>query len=312
MISVKILADSLNPAGIRITSWLLTYPRFIHSEFMTHRIFSRNAASSRAIPFKKMVESLKVLAAMPERWGSEQKGMQSGSEVSNTCLVSGIWCDAMYNAIGAAEACATHGLHKSLCNRLIEPFSHITVLATATDHRNFFALRAHPDAMPEFQVLAYRMLDQYLKNEPQEVQWGNWHIPKFDHAEQKESYDKAANAGGEWQKVALKIATARCARLSYLTFDGDHDPAKDIELHDRLLASGHMSPFEHCAQAVNSVDYPWSNFDSLVGPVDTGGGSVAIGGLSGWMQYRKRFENENRTDVDLAATLATKPDWITL
>lgn len=298
MISVKILADSVNPDGNRLTSWLLTYPRFIHSEFMTHRVFSRNAASSRAIPLSKMLAAVDNDPALPERWGAEQKGMQSGDVVERPQMAATYWLQARDLAADHAETLANAcGLHKSLCNRLIEPWAHISVIATATDHRNFFALRAHPAAMPEFQVLAYRMLAQYLANEPRHVHWGGWHIPEFDGSKWTGSLD-----------TNLKIATARCARLSYLTFDGDYSPEKDIELHDRLAASGHWSPFEHCAQAVNGEDpasdpnnpqAEWSNFD--------------VGGAwSGWLQYRKLFADENRTAVDLDEILKTKPDWITI
>ena len=53
--SARILLDSLSPSGARLTTMEVRYPRFIHSEMMTHRVFSRNAASSRAIPIKKMI-----------------------------------------------------------------------------------------------------------------------------------------------------------------------------------------------------------------------------------------------------------------
>lgn len=297
MIEVKILADSINPAGFRITSWLLKYPRFIHSEFMTHRVFSRNAASSRAIPFQKMVASIQESPAQPERWALEHKGMTALSELSGVEYIAAMneWSDACESAIDHATHCSQYGLAKSLCNRLIEPWSHITVLATATEHGNFFALRAHPDAMPELQVLAYRMLGQYLKSDPAWIEWGNWHIPKFSGMEGGPDYGIAGENG-------IKIATARCARLSYLTHDGEHNPDKDIEMHDRLLAAGHMSPFEHCAKAQDFYTaHERSNFDRPGAP-------------SGWLQYRKQFENESRTasDLELEAIMNTKPDWIGL
>ena len=305
MISVKILADSINPLGIRLTSWLLVYPRFIHSEFMTHRVFSRNAASSRAIPFQKLLAAIQENPAMPEYWGEELKGMASGKAISGDRLnlCDATWRLAAKQAIGHANEMADASLHKSLCNRLIENFGHITVLATASDHRNFFSLRAHPAAMPEFQVLAYRMLAAYHASTPSLIAWGDWHIPEFK-SQPKHGIDVREFSD------RLKIATARCARLSYLTFDGEYAPEKDIELHDRLLSSGHMSPFEHCAQATPgpeseygySLEY-WlekrSNFDD----------NCRL--FCGWTQYRKTIENENRTHLSLDDILSTKPDWIT-
>lgn len=295
MIEVKILADSTNLSRNRITSWLLKYPRFIHSEFMTHRVFSRNAASSRAIPFSKMIAAIQEEPALPEFWAAEHKGMKATESLQDEDLaaVRFEWGNAQGRAVDMAKILSNMALAKSLCNRLIEPYSHITVLATATDHRNFFALRAHPDAMPEFQVLAYRMLDAYIKSEPTQKSWGQWHVPIFDGTVKMEIDDLDS---------ALKVATARCARLSYLAQDGNHDPAKDIALHDRLLASGHLSPFEHCAQASQfdgPFNYQWSNFD-------------VCGQASEWRQYRKQFAEENRTCVDFGAILANKPEWITL
>lgn len=300
MITVKILADSINPSGTRLTSWLLTYPRFIHSEFLTHRVFSRNAASSRAIPYKKMADIINDNPAMPERWPKEQKGMQGGEELDGQTKfnIQSDWRTSSLNALNFADSFHKQGLHKSLCNRLLEPWAHITVIATATDHSNFFALRAHPAAMPEFQVLAYRMLDQYLKSGVEVKQWGDWHIPKFS--------DEVL--GLSWEGY-LKVATAHCARLSYLTHEGEYSIDADIALHDRLMESGHWSPFEHCAQAINVngnmgkfKTYPWSNFDPMSQGLVT----------SGWGQYRKLFDGENITGVNFEGIMASKPDWITI
>lgn len=299
MISCKILADSINPVGSRLTSCLWTYPRFIHSEVMTHRAFSRNAASSRARPFRKMVEAVELEPAFPEHWGAEQRGMQSADRTIGKDWCKEVWREALNNAATAARTLHSADLHKSICNRLLEPFAHMTTLVTATDKgfANFFALRAHPAAQPEFQVLAYRMLSQYLANQPNQLQWGAWHYPVFKAFELLDSEASHVITQDEW----LKIATARCARLSYLTHDGEHSTEKDIELHDRLLESRHLSPFEHCAQANQnrSLTLPPSNFD-------------ADGIWCGWLQYRKMISGENQTDVDLNAIMATKPDWITI
>lgn len=300
MISSKIIADSVNPEGVRLTSWILTYPRFIHSEFMTHRCFSRNAASSRAIPFDKVMTSVMENPAMPEYWGAEKKGMQSGDQLDGFDIerCKEIWVDVRREAVCAAQRLAARGLHKSLCNRLIEPWCHMTVLATATHQglANFFGLRAHPAAQPEFQVLAYGMLGQYLKASPVALNWNDWHIPDFRPGGQ------LMMDGNNESMTAVKVATARCARLSYLTFEGQIDMTKDLELHDRLAESGHWSPFEHCARAVEPVygepsSHP-SNFD--VGYQMEG---------CGWVQYRKTFTSELQTP-NLNEVIKTKPSWI--
>jgi hypothetical protein len=169
-------------------------------------------------------------------------------------------------------------------------------------------LRAHPDAMPEFQVLAYRMLDAYIKSEPRKLEWGEWHMPCFNNSDGTEQWGLSSKSEKFPSRfpLRLKIATARCARLSYLTHDGEHGPEKDIELHDRLLASGHFSPFEHCAQANDYSDLPLAKVNAMRSNFDFGVG------LSGWLQYRKTLENECTTKIDPTAILARKPEWITL
>jgi hypothetical protein len=305
-IQTKILADSINPMGQRLTTWLLTYPRIIHAEFMTHRIFSRNAASSRAIPFSKMIEAVEYFCDVIERWGSEQKGMQAGSVLDDKATMRARLCWA--KAAGSAMAYAKHlhelGVHKSICNRLLEPFTYITVIATATDHSNFYALRcckpeplAQPMAQAEFQKLAFKMLHDHLQSQPIELDWGQWHIPRFNEVE--------AQIEPLPIQMELQVATARCARVSYTTHGKEFALGDQIALHDRLRDSGHWSPFEHPAQAVEPQEddnWQYSNFD--------------IGDRkSGWRQYRKCFDNEcpvGYSTDQLAAIYAQKPDWITL
>lgn len=303
MITARILADSINPIGVRLTSWLLTYPRMIHAEIMTHRVASKNAASSRAIPLAKMLKDVGGNPALPEKWGAEQKGMQSGDELQGWELQNcmDIWSEARETSSSYALQLHKTGLHKSICNRLLEPWMHITVLLTMADHGNWFALRAHPMAEPSFQVLAYRMLHQYIGSTPLPTPWGEWHVPQFESERKYTMYDATI-------EEKLKVATARCARLSYLTFDGKYSIEEDIALHDRLLASGHMSPFEHCAKAHGPIEALApdtqlelrSNFDD----------NSRL--FCGWLQYRKMIEGENRNNVDLQAIMGTKPDWISV
>lgn len=278
MITAKIVADSLSPDNVRLTSMVLTYPRLIHSEVMTHRVFSRNAASSRAIPFKRMVEMLIENPAMPVKWGTSQKGMQSGPENSDPQWrvdVQDEWLLAMQDAINHARKLDGMGIHKSISNRLLEPFAHMTTIVTSTEWGNFFALRAHPDAQPEFQELAYKMLDAYLDNIPLHTGYGEWHLP-FVTAEELAQHT-------EWWN-AVKICVARCARISYVNFE-ESTFEKDVALHDRLMQSGHWSPFEHAATPIEisevSLQDCWS------------------GNFFGWRQYRKRFPAEDREHTDL-------------
>ncbi|HEY4434449.1 MAG TPA: FAD-dependent thymidylate synthase, partial [Candidatus Cybelea sp.] len=179
--SARILLDSVSPAGVRLTTMEVRYPRFIHSELMTHRVFSRNAASSRAIPIKKMIDAVRQDPAMPLWWGRNQTGMQAAVQVDDASrqLAQQEWRRALDDALAHAERLASPdiNLHKQLVNRILEPFAWITVILTATEWSNFFALRTHEDAQPELQHIARMMLDAYRASTPRHLGIGDWHTP---------------------------------------------------------------------------------------------------------------------------------------
>lgn len=275
-VTAKIVEDSISEGGARLTTMQLRYPRWIHSEVMTHRVFSRNASSSRAIPTKKMLESIEADPAEPLFWGLNEPGMQSRKELTDQSTLKAakaLWLHPMRVCIRAAtdlaELC---GLHKQLINRAVEPWMHIDVIISSTDFDNFFALRCHPDAEPTIQVLAWEMADLYYAAKPAVVAVGGWHLP-YVKPEERESLPLEA------QKVC---SVARCARVSYRTHDGANPSVeKDTELYNRLLGGldkgggepGHLSPFEH--QATPLVD-----------------ASERSGNFTGWQQYRKQIPGE--------------------
>jgi thymidylate synthase ThyX len=205
MITAKIVADSVNTTirHKRITSFILTYPRFIHAELMTHRMFSRNAASSRAIPISKFIEDVLTDPALPIHWGANQKGMQADNEVNEETKIKAmqIWNEARDSAVSHAKQLNELGIHKQIANRLMEPFFHITTLVTATEYQNFFKLRAHSAAQPEIRDLAYKMVDALADSIPERKTQGQWHIPFGD---------KFTDGLSTEQK--LKVATSISAR----------------------------------------------------------------------------------------------------
>ena len=283
-IEVEIVADSVNPSGKRITSFLVTYPRFIHAEIMTHRMLSRNAASSRAIPIEKTIEAVRERPAHPERWGMNGKGMQDHGMKSDTTSCEWSWDVSAAVAIDSAESLNDEGLHKQIVNRVLEPFSYITVLITATEWDNFFMLRAHKDAQPEFQVLAYRMLDAYMSNKPIELSWGGWHTPLV-----------SCNPDYDGDEVLIE-SVANCARTSYTTHDKEFTIDQQEKLVNQLRLGGHWSPFEHQAQACNKPRVSTiSNFKG------------------GWSQYRQHVQmGMDKPIINLPEILANKPDWVKL
>ena len=264
-IEARVVADSIGPHGIAITTMQLKYPRFIHAEFMTHRVFSRNASSSRAIPVAKMIEQVRKDPAMPIHWGKNQPGMQAHEELTGPALdyARRGWQEAAICAASIAEAMNKAGAHKQVVNRILEPFQHINVIVTATEWENFYELRNHPDAQPEIKALAQAMLQAQRDSEPVQLDVGEWHLP-YVRADERQSLPL---------DVLRKCSVARCARVSYLTHDGQNPSVeKDIELYDRLVGSRpiHASPTEH--QATPTQPSSWS------------------GNLHGWFQFRKIIE----------------------
>ena len=238
--SAEIIADSINPWGTRLTTFLLTYPRFIHAEMLRHRVFSRSVSSSRAIPIAKMIRIVEEAELYPSFWGAAQKGMAADQEVNEETKLKAIaiWDEHRKATLKATQALADIGLHKQIPNRLLEPFAPVTELVSSTDYQNFFELRDHPASQPEIQAIAKLMRKAYAENKPKEMEVGQWHIPFIDPVKDK---------GLDCNHV-LKAAVGRCARLSYLTQKGDRDPREDVALCNKLWADKHLSPFEHVAR----------------------------------------------------------------
>jgi thymidylate synthase ThyX len=241
----------------------------IHSEFMTHRVFSRNASSSRAIPVEKTLEMLRTLPAMPIHWGENQKGMQAEREVTDALREQAeqLWMKAASNAAEVTEEMLKLKLHKQVVNRILEPFTFISVVVTATDYQNFFHLRSHPDAQPEIRYLSDLMRDLYCSNSPKELRSGDYHLP-YIREEERENLRTITLA---------KMSAARCARVSYLTHDKKEPSMEnDLELFTRLVGGEpiHASPTEHQARAKAS----WAN--------NTRNGNFH----SKWSQFRKFVE----------------------
>lgn len=325
----EIVADSLNILDNRITTFKLTYPRIVHSELMTHRMFSRNAASSRAVPVRKMIESVKKNMFTPLAIQKSHKGMQGSDYFKEEELeqANQLWIESAELALQQAEKMEKFGVTKQLINRMLEPYQYYQVLVTATEWENFFELRCpqylydyedepiyfkskkdwvnyyndsqgYKEENKEFtkvenltyfewlsinksqadihiQAIAEMMWDAYNESTPKQLKAGEWHIPYGDNIDLSNF-----NFGVEAQSIQnqlyrgimtkVKIATARCARISYQTL-GDNpkiDYKADIRLHDMLAESGHWSPFEHCAKAMSDEKYYKFQSGELY-PIDT-------------------------------------------
>jgi thymidylate synthase ThyX len=263
---VGIVEHSLNGhTGKEIITFQLKYWRAIHSEVLTHRVFSRNASSSRAIPTAKLLEAIRSKPVKPVHWGANQSGMQAHEECD--ALVADpttgellhreeAWERAAAHAAGWGEAFANAGYHKQITNRLIENFGTISVVCTATEWANWYELRDHEDAQPDIRDLAHTMLQAYEQSTPRVIKHSGaggdaraWHLP-YVSKEERMHYPVCD---------LLAMSAARCARVSYLTHDKQNPTLEaDVALYERLVSSRplHASPLEHQAFG---TEYPGQN-----------------------------------------------------
>jgi len=284
-IEAQVITDSIAPTNKRITTLQLKYPRFIHSEFMTHRVFSRNASSSRAIPVAKMIEQVRNNPAMPIHWGKNQPGMQAKEEMDSISAADArtSWRLAARDAASHAEYMMELGAHKQVANRILEPFQHIHVVVTATEWDNFFELRAHEDAQPEIHELAIQIRAAMDASTPVLLQPGEWHLP-YVFGEERNTERSGLDV-----ETLRKVSAARCCRVSYLRHDGNYSTiAEDLALCDRLIGARplHASPFEHQATPDALEPHPYSEGATQWECPDLHGNFV------GWIQHRKLIEHD--------------------
>lgn len=238
----KIILDSVNPnyESSRITTFEICAPRFLLAEINTHRVLAKSAASSRAIPIKKRIEMVRQSPFIPEAFGKNKPGMQADENLDEDTNIKAtiVWQNAIDSAIIYAEEMVELNVHKQQANRLLEPFCFYTGVITGTEWDNFYNLRLHPDAQPEFQKLAKLMDAVHAVSVPVKR---TFHLPYADILQE--------NLG---LHSAMKISAARCARVSYKTFDGKESKLDDdLRLCTDLIEGKHMSPFDHQATADN-------------------------------------------------------------
>lgn len=250
-----ILADSISPEGHRLTTMQVTMHRWVLAEFNTHRVFSRNSASSRAIPAHKNVDRVRNQTAYPLAWPEKKSGMQGGDELSDNLRETAIvrWGLLAQRVANEVDKLNELGVHKSVTNRLLEPFLYQTVIVTATEWDNFFYLRDSEMAQPEIAVPAKMMREAYESSEPVKKGEYEWHTPLLQEEDAELiadyvgiKYGSLANRE-DFERVSRQVSAARCARVSYLTHDGRRDISADVDLYERLTKHGHWSPLEHVA-----------------------------------------------------------------
>lgn len=259
--NARVLLDSTSPAGIRLTTLEVTFPRFVLAEFNTHRNLSRNSASSRAIPTSKLIERVLNDPAIPLEWGKNKAGMSASDVLPGDAAEEAkrIWLSARDAAVTHARRLLELDVHKQELNRLLEPFLWHTVVVSATEWANFFELRCAANAQPEIRAAATSMRAAMEASVPQTLDYGQWHTPLLQPDENALDLE-----------TRRRVSAARCARVSYLTHQGTREIERDLELYERLRGDRHLSPFEHVATPA-----PGSEFHA---------------NFRGWIQMRREIE----------------------
>jgi thymidylate synthase ThyX len=257
----RVLLDSTSPAGIRLTTLEVTFPRFVLAEFNTHRNFSRNSASSRAVPTAKLIERVEKDPVVPLQWGRNKAGMSASDELNAAegDVAQDAWLAARDDAVRHARDLLELNVHKQELNRLLEPFLWHTVIVSATEWQNFFSLRCAPNAQPEIRAAALLMREAMDASAPARIEYGEWHTPLLQPDERALDLE-----------VRRRVSAARCARVSYLTHEGKREIERDLELYERLRSDRHLSPFEHVATPAQDLQFH-ANF-------------------RGWLQMRREVE----------------------
>lgn len=308
-ITAKVICDSVSQDGVRMTTFEIEYPRFIHGELMTHRSLSKNSSSSRAIPIKKMLDQIEGNMAVPVYWGKAKSGMQATEEVDvDDQLVSLFqWKMSFLDVKARIDKLSSQGLHKQVPNRLSEPFQMMKVVISGTDWHNFFNLRIHPDAQPEICMLAYKMYIAMQNSSPNKLQEGEWHLPYVnivsnEHETYYNAFEYDKGVGHTVEQVlnledAIKYSAACCASVSYRTDGMTLDKANKI--FDMLVKAEvvHASPFEHLATPIRDRSKNINGWDEGITHMNRNG-DLCSGNLRGWISYRHLLPNNTSWKFD--------------
>jgi hypothetical protein len=321
MYAAKVILDSITKRGHRLTTMQWTFPRFILAEVNTHRQFSRNSASSRAIPVETRLKQIESDPFIPEGFAKNQKGMQAGDELSDvdSAFARDAWTRAASFAVARARELAQASVHKQWANRVAETYAWHTAVITSTEWNNHDALRDHPAASPEYRKICALAKEARAASTPLELHDSQWHLPYVDGSdkESEDDYfaaqDHETKTGTPMLATLRKVSVGRCAAVSYERQEV-RNFAKDIERYTTLRTSGHMSPFEHVARPMDSFEYKhlfsqmqvaWNEKEECWEWVGRGLGNgndpTSIdgnythfcGNIQGWIQERKLIPNEH-------------------
>lgn len=262
MISATVVADSKHPqTGKRLISIECVFPRFILAEVNTHCMLTKNSASSRAIPIQANIDNIINNTGKPVSWGKNQSGMSADADVDEDIarLAEASWIRARDGAIKEALYLSQLGIHKQIANRLIENFTYQKALITGTEWDNMLWLRAEKSAQPEFQNLAYKILDGINESTPNELKIGEWHLPYIKPVRNKQTgrlYYLDIDGIELTIENACKISASCAAQISYRKSDDSLDKALRVfDMLNLMDDSGgtrkHSSPVGHIGTPID-------------------------------------------------------------
>lgn len=305
-IEVKIIAHSISDDDKELVTFELVFPRVILPEFNTHRLFSRNAASSRAVPIKSTIDMVYNTPAMLSRYGANQSGMQDyGVEHEEPIYYKGktyatareLWAQQAKEVANMAAVWADAGYHKQVANRILETFTKMKVVLTTTEMKNFFWLRDHPDADPTFEELARDMRRAYSESIATLLHKGDWHVPYYDKGQWIEVAGTGKDIHGVTLKEALDISVSCCAQVSYRKLDDSLEKAERVvsrlNLGGDLSNPSHSSPAEH--QGTPIINH--REFCGHFKPGETAWHrelGMMSGNFAGWIQYRQTIKGTTK------------------
>ena len=335
LITAKVIADSINETGQRLTTFELEFPRLILSECNTHGAIEKNTSSSRAIPVSKMLNHILEQNLKPIYFGSKKSGMQAGDELTGEGLdfVKCVWGSSLESAVEYAEMLDKAGVAKEVTNRITEPYQLIKAVWSATDWENWFNLRLEKDADPNICMLAYKMYEAMSKSVPVLLKKGEYHLPyvgkydipvaysdlggyEYETGYNVFYYDKERDHTIEHclsLEEAIKYSVASCAQVSYRSEGMTLDKAEKI--WNMLVKSEvvHASPLTHVATPISkeieieNSDYQTIGFINRIGNPSTWeegvthmrrDGTLCSGRFAGWIQQRHLIENNTCWSFD--------------
>jgi thymidylate synthase ThyX len=299
LITARVVADSISSQGTRMTTMEIEYPRFILAELNTHRMLSKNSASSRAIPVKAMHEHIRANTAGPVYWGINQPGMKAKEELAGADLTWAkyVWANARDAAIKSSQELADLNIHKQITNRITEPWMIMKTVISGTEWTNFFWLRDHQDAQPEIAELARKMRAAYDASTPQALNPGEWHVPYVNtyrsiiNGELLYSDGKGDDISAEEARI---VSASCCAQVSYRKNDDSYEKA--LKIYEQLIESepAHASPVEHQATPMDYdtiCSFEPETWEPGITHVSANS-DLWSGNLRGWIQHRKLIRNE--------------------